>query len=431
MSATSFLFNGSPPADVNTITSDTSQLPAWYQQYLSGLLGTADTIAAQPFPQYNGPQLADFNSTQNTAFTQAGNIGQAGAASTTGAQGALTNATNTNIPGAVAPYAASSTAQATPQGIQSYMSPYLNNQIAGINTLAQQNWNQFTAPSVNNSFIGAGQFGSGRNAEVMGQQANLANQATTAQIAAADQSAYNTAGTQAATQAGILQGAGSMMGTANQQQGALQTAAGSALGALGSTQQSEAAQQAAANQAVGNQQQAQTQSNLNLAYQQFEQQAMWPQQQAEFMNQIVQGLPSPGTSASTSANTPASPFTTFSPAQVASPTLSTLFAGGVGSPGSPTGLKGGGRVSHRGGALSHIDPNAMRAQQTPDGGMYIPKGVLLTLASRLAQSKMGSQPSAQMQPGARPPMQPQMRPQLAAAPQGMPPQGALSQMGAM
>lgn len=396
MSATDFLFNGSPPSNINSITSDTSQLPSWYQSYLQGLMGTANTIAAQAYPQYNGPQLADFNPTQQTAFTQAANINQAGAPNMTAATGALTAAGNTNIPGAVQPYVNASTNTATPQGIQSYMSPYLGQDVAGINTLAQQNWNEFTAPAVNNSFIGAGQFGSGRNAEVMGQQANLANQATTAQIANAVNSAYSTAGTQAATQAGVLQNAGTISGNAAQQQGALQTAVGQAQGALGQTAQNMALQQATANQAVGNQQQAQTQSNLNLAYQQFMNQAMWPQQQASFMSDIIRGLPTPGTSTSTSSNTPASPFTTFTPSQVATPTLSTLLSGNLGA-GTPTAAATGGRVGalraaqHRhlatGGRVRPINAGLPqdRASKTEDGGMYVPRGVLNKVSMMMAQ----------------------------------------------
>jgi len=398
-------------------------------------MGTADTIAAQPYPQYNGPQLADFNSTQNTAFQQAANISQAGAPMMTSAQNTLNSASNQNIPGAVAPYAAASTMAATPQGIQSYMSPYLNSTLSGIANLAQQNWNEFTAPSVNNSFISAGQYGSGRNAEVMGQQANLADQALTANLASAANSAYSTAGTQAASQAAALQGAGNLMGTATQQQGALQTAAGSAQGALGQQAQNMALQQASANQAVGNQQQAQTQSNLNLAYQQFMNQAMWPQTQAEFMNQIIQGLPSPGTSTSTSSNTPASPFTTFSPTQVATPTLSTIIGTGATS-----GLAKGGRVKHPEGALS-AGSGAAGVRVTADGGVVLSKVAIAALIGMVkkmvAQAEANGMAKARgispagVAPGTPPTMSPMVAQRM---PQMMPPQmmrGAMPPRGAL
>lgn len=437
MSATDFLFNGAPPANINSTTSDTSSLPGWYQSYLQGLMGTANTIAAQPYPSYSGPRLADFNSTQNTAFQQAGNINQASAGNNTAANGALTAAANTNIPGAVQPYLDASVNTATPQGVQSYMSPYLNNQIAGIQNTANQNWNNTIMPSVNNSFIGAGQYASGRNAEVMGQQANQWGQGVDAAIANADQAAYTTAGQQAGQQASLLQTAGNMAGSAQQQQGALQTAVGSAQGALGQTAQNEALQQSAANQAVGNAQQAQTQSNLDLAYQDFQNQAMWPQTQASFMSDIIRGLPTPGTSTTQSTNAAPSPFSSTSPS-IAN-TLATL-GGGASGGSTPLFAKGGmvSRLAPGGMPMAPQSPSPTqggpnpfagypqdRASKTPDGGIYIPRPVANKIAMMLAQQGQAAKG------GARPGM-PQGQPPISSPSPQMqsPPRGALSMMGA-
>jgi hypothetical protein len=427
MSATDFLFNGSPPNNLTTTTSDTSSLPAWYQSYLQGLMGTANTIAAQPYPAYTGPRLADFNAAQNTAFTQAGNIGQAGAANMASANGALTSAANQNIPGAVQPYLNSSVAQATPGGIQSYMSPYLNNQVQGIENLANQNWNNTIMPSVNNSFIGAGQYGSGRNLTVLGQQANQWGQGVDAAVANADQAAYSTAGQQAATQAGIQQTAGNMAGSAQQQQGALDTAIGSAQGALGQQAQNMALQQASANQAVGNQQQAQTQSNLDLSYQDFQNQANWPKTQASFMSDIIRGLQTPGT---TTTGSSSAPPTTFN--QAGGPSIANT---GLAAAGSAPLFARGGRVSHLAPGGMPMQPSAPmqppggganpfagypqdRASKTPDGGVYIPRPVANKIAMMLAQKgQMTGANSAQQPPGGAPPS-------------GGSPVGALSMLGA-
>ena len=372
-SATDFLFQGTPPANLTTTSTDTSSLPAWYQSYLQGLMSTSNAIAATPYQQYTGPRLADFNTAQQTAFDQAANASQAGAASTAGAQGALTSAVNTDVTGAVSPYLTAASTAATPTGIQSYMSPYINNQIAGLTDTAMQNWNQFTAPGIKNSFIGAGQYGSGRNAEVFGQQANLANRSLTDAIASALNSAWGTAGTQAANQGNILNTAAGTAGTAAQQEGALQTAAGTALGTLGQTQQTEALQQAAANQAIGNQQQAQTQSNLDLAYQDFQNQNNWDKTQASFMSDIIRGIQNPGQSDTK---------TSTSPAAVTSPSIANVLS----TLDSSKSYAQGGRVS---GGAQPSNPFAGlpqdRASRTPDGGMYVPRPILDKVAFMLAQ----------------------------------------------
>lgn len=446
-------------------------------------MGTANTIAAQQYPQYGGPRLADFNDTQNQAFADASNLSQAPAAANAGAMGALTSAANTNIVGAVQPsvnaatnLANQSTTAATPGGIQSYMSPYTNQVVSGIENLANQNWNNTVMPSVQNSFISAGQFGSGRNAQVLGQAANQWQQGVSADVADALQNGYTVAGNQAATQAGILGtaantnlSAGQLEGTAAQQQGALQTAAGSALGTLGANQQSQAAQDAAAEQAVGNQQQAQTQSNLDLAYQDFENQAMWPQTQANFMSNIIRGLQSPGTSTTMDSNSAPSAFSSTSPS-IAN-TLSTILNGSSGSSGSGLLFAKGGQVPRSKGALSMLHPhmvrhlamggppmqgpmgpapqNAMqqimpqqgqtaqvsvspgapqdRASRTTDGGIYIPRAVVNKLEQMLTQKAIQS---GKIPPDMAAKITAQQQVQGGAPPQAASPaMGALSQLG--
>lgn len=541
MSVSSFLFGGTPPPNINTTTSDTSQLPAWYQEYLQGLMGTANTIAAQPFPQYTGPRLADFNPTQNTAFSNTANLPNVAAGNMSAANGALSSAGNTNIPGAVNSYLSASTSAtnnpvnalspynatasnylntaagynpasasapylgaaaglygasaginpsaaaapymgqasnymgaaantATPQGIQSYMSPYIGNVVQGLTNQANMNWTNNIMPGVNNQFIGAGQYASGRNAQVLGQAANDFQTNLSANVANALETGYGMAGTQAGTQAGVLgnlgatslgqantagglagqqasilqgagsgtaglgstagtmagntagifgalgntalaqgtaagaaagqeaglqQSAGAIAGNAAQQQGALQTQVGAAQGALGQTAQNMALQSDAALQAVGNQQQGQTQSNLDLAYQDFQNQALWPQTQANFMSQIIRGLPTPGQTTTVNANQPASPFTQFSPS-LASTILGIGNAAGASNT-TPLFAKGG-RVQHLavGGPPqpappqpSQPAPGGDKAQALPNGDLYIPGKALSKMLHRLQADPRG------------------------------------------
>ncbi len=413
MSTSSFLFGGNPPADINTTTSDTSQLPAWYQEYLQGIMGTANSIASQPYPQYNGPLLADFTPAQNQAFGMVGNLPNATSGALNTANTALGNAANVDVPGAVNPYLTASTSTQnnpsaaanpymgttsgymgaaadamTPQNLQNWMSPYTNDVVSGLTNSANQNWNQVIMPSIQNEFTSAGQYGSGRNAQILGQAGNQFETNLEGQVANALQSGYNTAGTlagqqagvlgglantglsqantaagTAAQEAGILQGAGSLAGTAAQQQGALNLGTTNAANTTAAQAQQIALQNAAAQQQVGTQQQTQTQNNLNTAYNQFQQQAMWPQAQASFMSDIIRGLPTPGSSTTVSSNAPQSPFASNSPSFAGS--LASLLPAAAASNTPSFTFAKGGRVPHLadGGALSapqgtpSIDPD--------------------------------------------------------------------------
>lgn len=371
---------GGSAAPSSTTSNNTetviNQAPAYEQQYISDLLGQAATTAAQPYQQFPGQQVADLTPDQTNAFSQIENLegsGTGGAAATQGtaADAAASSGANTanGIYGAGAPYlqasagynpltAASPYLQAsaatnTPQGISAYMSPYLNNDITGLQNTAEQTWNQFTAPSINNSFISSGQAGSGRNAQVIGQQANLADQSLEGQIASAENAAYTTAGNQAnaaasnlgqlgstagstaASEAANLQGIGTGLGNLASTQAGAQANAASNLANTASTVQNTGVTGAAALQSVGQQQQNQNQSNINTAISNFNAQNLWPETQESFLNSIINGLPSPGTSTSSAGQTP----TTTNQIGSTSP-LSTLAGTLIGT-GAVTSKRGG------------------------------------------------------------------------------------------
>lgn len=385
-------------------TTTVQDIPAWEQGYVTDLLGQAQTIAAQPYQQFPGQQIAGFTPDQQQAFSNIEGMGnqinpleQAATDATTAGTntansiygagaGDINAATGYNPLQAVAPYLgaasqynsaaaaqpylnqsqaynAAAAGVATPQGIQSYMSPYTNDVVGGIQNEANLNWNQNIMPGVNNEFVGSGQYGSGRNAQVLGQAAGNFQTGLSSNIANALQSGYQTAGNQAATEAGILGNAantaisggnaassaqgtqisnllnqGQAAGSATQQQatnllnqgtslgnlaatqGSAQLQAGAANDALASSQEATSLEQQQALQAVGQQQQQLNQTNINTAMQNFQNQAQWPAQQTEYLNQIIRGLPAP--SATTSA--------TQSPAYSVSP-LAGIGGAGTGA----------------------------------------------------------------------------------------------------
>jgi len=319
----------SAPAQPAT-TTQIQDIPAWEQGYVTDLLGQAETVAAQPYQQFPGQQVAGFTNDQNQAFsniegmngaiqpTQNAALSQAaqGANSVNNIYGAgsgdINAASSYNPLAAVAPYLGAATqynsasaAQpwlnqaagyqsasantATPQGIQSYLSPYTNDVVNGIQNEANLNWNQNIMPGVNNEFVGSGQYGSGRNAQVLGQDAGNFQTGLSSNIANALESGYTTAGNQAATQANLLSGLGNSSltgandasnaqgaqvsnllnqanaaGTATQQQAGNLLGQGNALGNLASTQGSQQLNAATNLQNLANSQNSNALTNKQL-----------------------------------------------------------------------------------------------------------------------------------------------------------------------
>lgn len=339
--------DSSSPAPSDTTANNTetviNQVPQYEQSYMQDLLGQASTEAAQPYQQFSGQEVASFTPDQTQAFTNIENMlsnGQttdAGTAALGSSQAGLTTAGTISDAGtpylqqsasynpatAAAPYEAAAAADTTPQGISSYLSPYTQNVVGGLVNTANQNWNQNIMPGVNDAFIGSGQFASGRNAQVLGQAANEEQTNLDTSVANALQSGYTTAGQQAATAASNMSSLGSLAGTTAASEAANLQNVGTGLGNLAATQ--AGAQGAAATnlantantvqntgitgnaalQSVGQQQQNLSQTSINQAMTDFQNQVNFPEQQAGFLSNIIHGLPTAGGSTTSTGQTPA------------------------------------------------------------------------------------------------------------------------------
>lgn len=336
---------GSAPANTTSNNTNTviQDVPAYEQQYLQSLLGQASTIAAQPYQQFPGQEVAGFAPDQTQAFSNVENLANNGtwqtndaasagsalagantASSIYGAGAPDVNASTSYNPlDAASPYLNAAAAAGTPQGISSYLSPYTNDVVGGLVNTANQNWNNNIMPSVDDAFIGTGQFASGRNAQVIGQAANTFEQNLEGSVSNALETGYSTAGTQAGNEANILNTAGNTAANATQAQAANLQNAGTTLGNLASTQ--AGAQGAAATnlastgqtalntgitansalQDVGQEQQGLAQQNINQAMTDFTNQAQWPQQEAGFLSDIIRGLPTMGSATTQAGQNPA------------------------------------------------------------------------------------------------------------------------------
>lgn len=411
---------GDVPANTTSQNTTTyiQDVPQWEQQYLSNLLGQAQTVAGQPYQQFPGVQNAEFTPDQLAAFgnvenltnpsspwaanqNQASTAAQAGAQTASGIQGAgsplIQASTAYNPLAAASPFMGAAANANTPGGISSFMSPYTQDVVGGLVNTANQNWNNNIMPGVNDAFVGSGQFASGRNAKVLGDAANTFQTNLNSQVANTLESGYGQASTNAANQANTLgnlantaasatgaqaqnlQSAGTNLGNLAATQSGAEGASAQNLANVGQTGLNTGITAAAALQGVGQQQQQLGQANINTAMQNFQNQTMWPQEQTGFLSSIIRGLPAMGGSGTQASQTP----TTNNMVGSVSP-LSTLAgtifgAGGVGgaSGAASIGRKKGGLIREMatGGAVTppptpdEIDAEMAQQQQGPLSGM--------------------------------------------------------------
>ena len=147
---------------------------------------------------------AGANAAQGAAQGAAGAAGTAGA----GAVGAATTA-GTEAQGAVNQYgtagvgaaagaagtanqALSGGPQTFPNNFSAYMSPYTSGVVDEIGRLGTRNFNENIMPAVTGSFVGNGQFGSSRNAEILGRAARDTQADITGRQANALESGFRT-----------------------------------------------------------------------------------------------------------------------------------------------------------------------------------------------------------------------------------------------
>lgn len=369
-----------------TTSTTTSDVPKWMRGYMENVLGKAQTISNDPYQKYTGPSIAGFTPNQTAAFDNIANLHNTYAPTQQAALDSATQGANTasgifdagagninastgyNPLAAVAPYlGASSTYDAAaagqpwlnaasnfqnsaatagaPGGIMDYMSPYMGSVVQGIQDTANMNWNQNIMPGINDKFVGSGQYGSGRNAEVLGRAAGNFQTGLSSNISNALQSGYGMASDSASRQAQLLAGlggqsltgastagglatsqignllnqaktgadataaqaqnlqnAGTALGNLKATQGAQELAAGTTMGNLAQQTQQTALTDAQAQQAVGQQEQQLNQSNLDLAKSDYLAEANHPKDMTEWMAGIIRGLPATNQGQTTSQN---------------------------------------------------------------------------------------------------------------------------------
>jgi hypothetical protein len=357
MAFLNFLTQGQPlPTTESKLT--TSQVPQYLSDYLYNLMSGAYSAAQEGYQTYDAPRIAGFTPEQLNAMqmvtgqrpsnappswspyqdeihTMVNAMGAPGAdmmaplspgdtgdVSTTvmpytpysqpmgGAATAyrpqLTAAEQTAAKGAgldtlsaASPYFKEAS-KSLPSTIQDYMNPYQQNVINTMGDEARRQLQEKILPAIGDQFTRAGQYGSSRQQEIAQRGVRDVASDLEANIGKQLAQGYTTAGTQAQAdlqrQAQLGQAAGTLAGT---QQTAAANLANVQAG-LGAKEQAMGLSGAAAIEAAGAEQAAMNQRNLDLRYQDFQNQTNYPKQQISFLSDIVRGLPAGGSTSSSS-----------------------------------------------------------------------------------------------------------------------------------
>lgn len=313
MGALDSFFQPQPGAAVTTSAAQSTGMPDWYNQYTQGIAGLAmnagENANSQPLPQQS---IAGFTPDQTQAFGDirtnqgAWRPGMADAAASYGAAAQAPGTANAAVAGPSKNFT-------DPGAAASYMSPYTSSVVSEIGRLGNQNFNENIMPAVNSSMIGSGQFGSTRNAEVLGRAARDNEQNIMGQQSTALQAGYGTAGNlfnqdanraqqQQATQASTALAGGQLTHSVGQSQGAL----GQATSQMG-------LQDAQALQASGQQQQQMNQTGLDTSYNNTVAANNQPWTNLNNMSSVVRGVQLPTTQTAMNSG----PLTrTYSPSPV-------------------------------------------------------------------------------------------------------------------
>lgn len=317
-----YLFQDQPVMGTQTASSS-SNAPDWYSDYIRGIGGKASELASRdasrPIPQQS---VAGFAPDQLQAFQQVRQNQGAFRPYTDAAAGQynLANANADQATGAVAGPSRDFT-----QSWAQYMSPYTQGVVNEIARLGNKNFSENVMPTINASMIGSGQFGSTRNADVLGRAATEAQSAITGQQASALEAGFNTAGNLFNQDANRAQQQQQLQAQTALGAGALRNTTGQNFGALGQAVSGLGLQDAQALQATGQQQQQMDQLGLDTAYNNTIAANNWDWSTLDRLNSLTRGMQLPTTS--TAVNTgPLSRAYTPAPLTQLGTTVGSLFS---------------------------------------------------------------------------------------------------------
>lgn len=295
-SISDFLFNGQAPKSTTTYGTNVQNLPQWYSDFQQGIAAKGNSIAAQPYEAYGAPRIAGFNQDQTNSFNLTRNGMGAesnkiyGSMERAGAAGQ-----NADSLGDAKGYLDRSN-QRGYEAVDRYMNPYNDAVTNRIATMGARNLQENLMPAINSDFIRAGQYGSTNMMGEVGKALRdtsdgiIAEQSKVLQQGYSDAMGYNQNDLQRFGQLG--QTAGQLSNSDSQ----MQLDSAKVSGALGTMAQDARYADINALGEVGNSLQDQTQSNLDLAYKDFNAQKNYQADQLGWVNNLIKGYAMPTSS---------------------------------------------------------------------------------------------------------------------------------------
>jgi hypothetical protein len=268
-----FLFQGKPPKSVTTYGETIKDIPKWMSDYTQGVIAKANAAAAEPYIPYGGPRIAGFQPEQEAGFAAAEQAAGAYQPYLEGAAGATV--------GALGEAGRSFIDEGN---VEQYMNPYIQNVLDRQESLAGRTLTENFLPALQQTFGGAGQYGSRGGVGSM----------ETAGIRGVRDIQENLEEQRLATLGGAYGQAADIFGQDVGRAAEYGLRGGQQLGALGEAAQGLGLRGAGALEGIGATRQQQEQRGLDLAYQDFQEQRDLPFDRLSFMSDIVRGLPMGG-----------------------------------------------------------------------------------------------------------------------------------------
>ena len=267
------------------IQQSSTSPPDWYSQYVADLTGIGGGLMQEEYTPYDGARIADFTADQQAGFAglrDAQGMWQPGAVA--GGEALDAGRGGLNAMSQMTQGAGQWNQGAFDKVNSVYQQPMLDMQAAA-DSIGNRNFQNTTLAGLNSNFTGAGQFGSGRH-QILGADAAAQAQAQIEEAKAGIgmQAAQNTMKDYNTSQQQLGQ-MGGQMGT----YAADQSRMGTDLMNFGLATQGAARADAASLGALGQQQQQMDQQNLNLGYQDFQDQQQYPWQQLDKWSALTRG----------------------------------------------------------------------------------------------------------------------------------------------
>lgn len=301
-STNDFLFQGKPPPSVKSYGTTTTQVPQFLFDYMQGTLNKANQLAALPYQTYGGQRIAGVDPNLQQAWNMAGQNAGSWKPAFGSANAQLGAAAGASAAGAAQPWMTQA-GQSAASTVSGYMSPYMSLVTDQIAQKGQQNL-QSTLHTLGDDFIRAGSLGGSRQISAAGDAATKMQEAVSNAQSQALNTGYQSAMGAAQNDLSRYASIGQTMGNLTSADAQVDLNAANGYLNLGKATQAAGVTDAAALEAAGRGAMGEQQKNLDLAYQDFQNQTQYPYQMVDWMSGLTRGQPNMGNTVYSDSNAP-------------------------------------------------------------------------------------------------------------------------------